>query len=165
MKKVLSLAILATVLILTQACSKEKKFDRMLYKNKGEWSIESMTYTLITQNENYEIDTVSAMVQNPGIFEFEDNNVGSFSFIINNAPHENAFSWNSVNETALTLTRNSETYDFFTGDTEYIGIAMTGEKTGKNKLTITGIEILEIEEYNGGYTKSELTATFTLEKK
>jgi hypothetical protein len=163
MKKMLTLSAIAALLILVSACSKEKKFERMLYKSEGQWGITSMTFTLITTDENYDVDTLSATAQNTGVFEFDDDGDGSYSFIIDNTTHQEGFSWNIVNETALTITRLSSKTDFFTDYTKTISIAMTGEKTAKNKITLTGSEIIT-DDSGLGDIESKLTATFNIEK-
>lgn len=164
MKRNLSHLLIAVVLFVAFSCSKEKRFEHMLYKGNGEWEIVSITYTLITEDENSQTDTFSGTVENAGTFEFEKDGRGSYNFIISNTIHHEGFNWETINDTGLNLSRDSEKYDLFTGYTEYILIAMTAEKTEKNKMTVTGTEIHE-EETDYGYIYSDLTATITLEKK
>ena len=162
MKKLLLLLPLS--LILLTACSKEKRFERMLFKHDGEWDILSIDYTLITTDEYNQKDTVIATAENPGIFKFEKEGHGAYNFGISGTVHFEGFSWNVVNETAIALTHTNESYDIFTGYTETLVVAFTGEKTDKDKMTLTGTETIQNETDNGT-TESVLNATIDLEKK
>jgi len=164
MKKNVLLAALALPFLFCQACSKEKKFERSLWKNEGGWDIVTMTYTLITTDEYNNPDTLSGTAQNPGVFNFEKEGRGNYNFAIAGTPHFEAFSWDVVNSTALTLTRNAEDFDWTTGYTESIQVGITGDQMSKEELTLSGTEILE-NETDYGQTQSKLTATFNLRKK
>ena len=71
------LILISTALFLITACSKEKKIERNLWKNGGQWDIvkyEEIITSTSPENEKHET------IENAGIFQFEKNGEG---FMIN----------------------------------------------------------------------------------
>src|SRR5688572_2031060 len=125
MKHFFTLVTLAALLISIQSCSKEKRLERMIYTNDGNWSITTMTYTLVATDENNTVVTLAATLENAGTFDFEKDGSGSYNFTIDGVNHAQSFGWSNSDE-SVSITRISQDIDFTTGDIEQLAIAFGG---------------------------------------
>jgi hypothetical protein len=162
MKKFLSLAVLAVFMVCAPSCSKEKRLERMLYKSDGSWNITTMNYTYISTDENNVSVTVSATAENAGTFRFEEDGDGSYNFTVGGVTHAQSFGW-STSEESFVITKIKQDINFVTFDIEQLVIALSGEKSDRNQITLSGSETIQTTS-DTNISQAVLTVNMTLDK-
>ena len=164
MKKFFFLALVFVGALTMNSCTKEKRTERMLYKNDGNWEITTMTYTYVTTDENNVEITVSATLSNPGTFSFDKDGNGSYNFTLGGTNFSQSFKW-SVSDESISIAKIAQTIDFFTGAIDQLVIAFGGEKTSKNQILMTGTETHQIASDTGALQSVLTITSMTLNKK
>lgn len=154
-----NIALVVVSIVLLSACSKDKKIEKVVYKNDGEWKIKSVSWNQIIQTQNGQSIT-NGTSTDIGTFTFNENGSGSYYFTIDTNIYQQSFNW-SVSDESISVTKVSQTFDF-SGNIKQIAVAFSGTQNSKTELTIEGSET--IQGYTGEVTQRVFTGTFLLGK-
>jgi len=102
--KFLLIGFLITGTALLTGCNKEAKIDKNLWKNGGEWNIESLVANQVSTNPS---DNFNETVYNFGTFTFEKDGIGDYRFTVDGDFETGTFSYSNT-EDKLTLIINNE---------------------------------------------------------
>jgi hypothetical protein len=103
----LALSIVFIGLITLSSCSKETRIEKNLWKNGGEWNIESYS---TKQTSTFSPDNYDYTQVNIGTHTFNENGTGSY--IINGQLEPGSFTYsNTENKLTYTFGNESRTYD------------------------------------------------------
>jgi hypothetical protein len=111
MKKInfLALSIVFIGLITLSSCSKETKIEKNLWKNGGEWNIESFN---VKQTSTYASDNFEESYANVGTYTFNENGTGIVKLIIDNFVETSAFTYtNTENQLMITIDNETQYYN------------------------------------------------------
>jgi len=130
MKKMIYLPVLVFVM-LTAACSKEKKIEKNLSSNDGAWNVAS--YTVVNYEDDVQVNTLTA--SNVGTMVFKSDGTGSSSFNYMGLVQNSTFTWTTTEE-KLTINDNGDivVFDIIKQDKSILEIegADTYEEGGIN---------------------------------
>jgi len=146
MKKtnLLLVAFLILGVALLISCKKETKIEKNLWKNGGEWNIESMIATQISTNS---ADNFNETIYNYGTFTFKKDGSGSYKFTVDGDVEIGAYTYSNT-EDKLTLIINNQARVFNIVEWE----------KNKMKITIT-------ENFTSNGASVTYTETLNLKKK
>ena len=150
MKKInfLALGIVFIGLITLSACSKEKKIEKNLWKNGGEWNIESFN---VIQTSTYASDNFEESYANVGTYTFNENGTGVVKLIIDEFIETSAFTYtNTENQLMITIDNDTQYYNLIEWE--------------KDKMKIVYAENF-YEGVNGNLGSGVYKETITLKKK
>jgi hypothetical protein len=123
------------------SCKKEVRIEKNLWKNGGEWNIESLTAKQISTNP---VDNYNETVLNYGTYTFKKDGSGSYIFTVDGDVEAGAFAYSNTEE-KLTLIINNEARVF---DMDWkknnLTISITENYTS-NGESITYTEILVLK--------------------
>ena len=153
------LLFIMAVLLLINACSKEKKLERTLLKKEGEWKITSATWQQVVQDTSGQSVTTGTTTD-AGKFVFDKDGSGRYNFTLDGNPYAQTFYW-SVNGEEISITKVSQTSDV-SGNISQLAISFEGTQTGKNSIEIEGSETHQYS--SGNISQIIISGTFSLEK-
>jgi hypothetical protein len=109
MKKInfLALSIVFIGLITLSSCSKETRIEKNLWKNGGEWNVESFS---AKQTSTFAPDNFDETQVNIGTYTFNENGTGIYKNIGELEPLSFTYS-NTENKLSYTFGNESRTYD------------------------------------------------------
>ena len=117
--------------MLTAACSKEKKIEKNLSSNDGAWNVAS--YTVVNYEDDVQVNTLTA--SNVGTMVFKSDGTGSSSFNYMGLVQNSTFTWTTTEE-KLTINDNGDivVFDIIKQDKSILEIegADTYEEGGIN---------------------------------
>ena len=109
MKKInfLALSIVFIGLITLSSCSKETRIEKNLWKNGGEWNVESYS---AKQTSTFAPDNFDETQVNIGTYTFNENGTGIYKNIGELESLDFTYS-NTENKLSFTIGNNSQVYD------------------------------------------------------
>jgi hypothetical protein len=122
MKKInfLALSIVFTGLLVLTSCKKETRIEKNLWKNGGEWNIESFN---VIQTSTYTIDNFNESYANVGTYTFNENGTGVVKLIIDEFIETSAFTYtNTENQLTITIDNETQFYDIIEYEKDYMKI-------------------------------------------
>lgn len=141
--KFLALCFLIVNVSLLNSCSKENKINKNLWKNGGEWNIETFVSKQTSSNPVYNFNETFS---NVGTFKFNENGSGNVSVTTDGDTQSESFSYvNTEDKLSLTIDNEQRIFEM---DWE------------KNLLTIT-----IVESYTYAGDSNVYTEIYTLKKK
>lgn len=124
--------------VLFTGCSKEVKIEKNLWKNGGEWNVDSYSYTSVSSSGT---NNITISLDDMGTMTFTKEGGGTYSFMQFGSTDTGTLQYtNTADELALTLDNSTTTFD------------MTWEKdnitlVNATTLTSNGETITETETY------------------
>lgn len=132
--------LVCAVTLALSSCKKETKIERNLWKNGGEWTIESFVVDHVSANPG---DSYTETTLNFGSLTFKKDGTGDYIFNINGSSEPGTFSYSNT-EDKLTMT--------------FINTIVFDLEWEQDNMTITHTDV---------YTNQPVThtETYTLKKK
>ena len=116
----LALSIVFTGLLALTSCKKETRIEKNLWKNGGEWNIESFN---VIQTSTYTIDNFNESYANVGTYTFNENGTGVVKLIIDEFIETSAFTYtNTENQLTITIDNETQFYDIIEYEKDYMKI-------------------------------------------
>ncbi len=93
MKKVLFILLVGLVFV---ACKKEDRIQKNLWKQGGEWNIDTWSYRMTSTNPS---DNESNMIANYGTIRFNKDGSGNITYTENNSAYTESFTYTNTENT------------------------------------------------------------------
>lgn len=159
MKRLQILSAVMLSLLFLFSCSKEKQLEKTLYKKDGNWTVKSADWEQISQSTTSGISIITGTSADAGTFSFDENGNGSYNFTLGAITYSESFSW-SVSEESFSITKITQSIDFFSGEITQIIIAFSGSRIDKNTIEMSGSDTRQFT--SGDITQTVMAGTFTL---
>jgi len=161
MKKHYILLNLLLLILFFVSCSKEKQLEKTLYKKEGNWNVKSADWSQVLQSSTSGQSVITGSSTDAGTFSFDEDGGGSYDFTLGTETYSESFSW-SVSEETFSITKISQSIDFFTGDITQIVISFSGTQVNKTTIEMDGSDTRQYT--SGDITQSVMAGSFILSK-
>lgn len=162
-KNLHTLLVFSFLFIICSSCSKDKKLEKTITNDSGVWNIDQVDYDIVATLPIPDISQGTAY--NVGTFTFKSSGQGSYEYSIttNMTTHElsSSFLW-QVEDGDITITQVEQTMDLANLKIKQHVVAMDGEETSPDKISLEGSETLQ--EFGTAVEQFVLVGNFYLSK-